>query len=72
MDVFLNTLFIKKYIFFSVHFSTHLFFLIQVKGGGTPPLPRSEPGESAGLSPRTKEENGGKEIEVKEAGHTQR
>lgn len=70
MDLFLNTLFIKKYIFFSVHFQPIFFFNTSKRGWDTP-LPRSEPGESAGLSPRTKEENGDKEIEAKEAGHTQ-
>lgn len=72
MDVFLNTLFIKKYIFSQYIFQPIFFFFNTSKRGWDTPLPRSEPGESAGLSPRTKEENGDKEIEVKEAGHTQR
>lgn len=54
MDVFLNTLFIKKYIFFSVHFSTHLFFLIQVKGGGTPPSPGQNQENLLGCPPGPK------------------
>lgn len=54
MDLFLNTLFIKKYIFFSVHFQPIFFFNTSKRGWDTPPSPGQNQENLLGCPPGPK------------------